>query len=101
MHFYLTDIFFPWLFSQSSQQDAVKQKEELRKEVGCLKTDLHQVRDDRDHQLSLVQGLSVELASFKELTGKTSKELDTIMATTTALEVILLFILHIHVLGYL
>lgn len=52
---------------------------------------MQQVRDDRDHQLLQVHGLSVELVSYKELTGKTSMELDTIMTTTTALEVGLFF----------
>ncbi|ONK65923.1 uncharacterized protein A4U43_C06F2380 [Asparagus officinalis] len=72
--------------SRSSQQEAIKLKEELRKEVGCLRAELQQVRDDRDHQLSQVQSLSIELANYKELTGKTSKELDTITTTRTTLE---------------
>ncbi|KAJ6853397.1 kinesin-like protein KIN-14H [Iris pallida] len=72
--------------SRFSQQEAVKQKEELKNEVVCLRSELHQVRDDRDHQLAQVQILSSEIANCKELTGKTSKELDTIMTTSTALE---------------
>lgn len=72
--------------SRSSQQDAVKQKEELKNEVICLRSELHQVRDDRDHHVAQVQILSSEIANYKELTCKTSKELDIRMTTSTALE---------------
>ncbi|XP_010931849.1 kinesin-like protein KIN-14H isoform X2 [Elaeis guineensis] len=72
--------------SRSSQQEAIKQKEELMKEVGCLRSELHQVRDERDHTLAQVQSLSVELVNYKEITGKSSKDLDSIRIKTTALE---------------
>ncbi|XP_038982039.1 kinesin-like protein KIN-14H isoform X2 [Phoenix dactylifera] len=47
-----THSFLCWMFFQSSQQEAIKQKEELMKEVGCLRSELHQVRDERDHTLA-------------------------------------------------
>ncbi|EHA8587297.1 kinesin-like protein KIN-14H [Cocos nucifera] len=72
--------------SRSSQQEAIKQKEELKKEVGCLRTELQQVRDERDHTSVQVQSLSVELANYKEITGKSSQDFDSIRIKTTALE---------------
>lgn len=75
---------------QSSQQEAIRQKEELTKEVGCLRSELRQVRDDRDHSLAQVQSLSVEVANYKELSGKSLKDLDILITKTTALEVCML-----------
>ncbi|XP_019703067.1 kinesin-like protein KIN-14H isoform X1 [Elaeis guineensis] len=72
--------------SRSSQQESIKQKEELKKEVGCLRTELQQVRDERDHTSVQVQSLSVELANYKEITGKSSKDLDSIRIKYSALE---------------
>uniref|UniRef100_A0A6V7QUD3 Kinesin-like protein n=1 Tax=Ananas comosus var. bracteatus TaxID=296719 RepID=A0A6V7QUD3_ANACO len=72
--------------SRSSQQEAIRQKEELTKEVGCLRSELRQVRDDRDHSLAQVQSLSVEVANYKELSGKSLKDLDILITKTTALE---------------
>lgn len=84
--------FLCWMFFQSSQQEAIKQKEELMKEVGCLRSELHQVRDERDHTLAQVQSLSVELENCREITGKSSKDLDSIRIKTTALEVGCIFL---------
>lgn len=75
------------VFYQTSLQDALKQKEDLKKEVYFLRSELQQVRDDRENQLAQVQTLTSEIANYKELTGKSSKELDNIMAKTNALEV--------------
>ncbi|KAM0932119.1 putative minus-end-directed kinesin ATPase [Dioscorea sansibarensis] len=72
--------------SRTSLQDALKQKEDLKKEVYFLRSELQQVRDDRENQLAQVQILTSEIANYKELTGKSSKELDNIMAKTNALE---------------
>ncbi|KAJ0972433.1 hypothetical protein J5N97_020392 [Dioscorea zingiberensis] len=72
--------------SRSSLQDALKQKEDLKKEVYFLRSELQQVREDREYQLAQVQNLTSEIANYKELTGKSSKELDNIMAKTDALE---------------
>lgn len=79
------------MFFQSSQQEAIKQKEELKKEVGCLRSELQQVRDERDHTLVQVQSLSAELSNYKEITGKSSQDLDNIRIKTTALEVCFVF----------
>ncbi|CAL9116197.1 unnamed protein product [Musa acuminata var. zebrina] len=72
--------------SRSSQQVAVKQKEDLMKEISCLRSELQQVRDDREHSLEQVQSLTQEVAKFKEITGKSSKDLDMITTKTIALE---------------
>ncbi|XP_042473345.1 kinesin-like protein KIN-14N [Zingiber officinale] len=72
--------------SRSSQQELTKQKEELNKELNCLRTDLQQVRDDRDHALAQVQSLSLDVVNFKEINGKSSKDLDMITMKSDALE---------------
>lgn len=72
---------------QASQQEASKQKEELKKELNCFRNELQQVRDDRDHQLSQVQCLMAEIVKYKELTGKSALELDNATSKTNALEV--------------
>ncbi|XP_073003337.1 kinesin-like protein KIN-14H [Typha latifolia] len=72
--------------SRSSQQEAIRQKEELKKEVGCLRCELQQVRDERDHLLAQVQSLSTENANYKEQTGKSSKDFDDMATKSYALE---------------
>ncbi|PKA62200.1 Kinesin-5 [Apostasia shenzhenica] len=72
--------------SRSSQNEAIKQTEEFKKEVGFLRNELQQVREDRDHQLANVQSLNVELANYKELTGKSCRDMDTVLIKTAALE---------------
>lgn len=78
-----------WLLCQSSQQELTKQKEELKKELNCLRIDLQQVRDDRDHALAQVQSLSLDIVKFKEISGKSSKDFDMITVKSIALEVCL------------
>ncbi|XP_042433160.1 kinesin-like protein KIN-14H [Zingiber officinale] len=72
--------------SRSSQQDAVKQKDELKKEISFIRTEFQQVRDDRDHLLAQVQSLTMEVAEYKEISGKSSKSLETITARAALLE---------------
>ena len=72
---------------QSLQQEAAKHKEDLKKEVDCLRSDLQQARDDRDHQLGQVQSLVAEIANYKELTGKTAMEVEKTMTKANVLEV--------------
>ncbi|WOL03427.1 kinesin-5-like isoform X4 [Canna indica] len=72
--------------SRSSQQEAVKLKEELNKELSCLRGELQQVRDGRDQALAQAESLAVEVANYKEITGKSSKDLDVITTKTIALE---------------
>ncbi|KAG0471378.1 hypothetical protein HPP92_015924 [Vanilla planifolia] len=71
---------------RSSQQEAIKQKEELKKEAGCLRSELQQVRDDRDYQLSRVQLMTDELNKYKEVNGKTSRDMDSVLIKAAALE---------------
>lgn len=65
----------------------MKQKEALMSEVGCLREDLQQARDDRDRQLSHVQALTTELVNYKECAGKTFAELDNLTVKSDELEV--------------
>lgn len=65
----------------------MKQKEELKKEVSCLRTELQQVRDDRDHLLARVQSLTVDVVNYREISGKSSKDLDEMTTKNVALEV--------------
>ncbi|KAF8649317.1 hypothetical protein HU200_064352 [Digitaria exilis] len=71
---------------QASQQEAIRVKEELRKEVECLRAELKQVRDDRDHSVAQVNNLSIELADCKEQIGKYSKECISMSTKVSALE---------------
>ncbi|CAA0808658.1 Kinesin-5 [Striga hermonthica] len=72
--------------SRASQDEAMKQKEALGSEVTSLRGDLQQVRDDRDRQLLQVQALSAEVVKYKECTGKSIAELDSLSTKTTELE---------------
>ncbi|KAL7212031.1 hypothetical protein ACSBR2_014818 [Camellia fascicularis] len=72
--------------SRASQDEAVKQKETLVKEVGCLRGELQQVREDRDRQLTQVQSLTAEIARYRESTGKSVAELDNLTLKSNALE---------------
>ncbi|KAL6990853.1 hypothetical protein U1Q18_008976 [Sarracenia purpurea var. burkii] len=72
--------------SRASQDEAVKQKETLSNEVGCLRGELQQVREDRDRQLIQVQALTAEMLKYKESTGKSVAELDSLTLKSSALE---------------
>ncbi|XP_052180529.1 kinesin-like protein KIN-14C [Diospyros lotus] len=72
--------------SRASQDEAVQQKEILLKEVGSLRGELQQVRDDRDRQLAQTQALNAELVKYKESTGKSVAELDNLTLKSSALE---------------
>ncbi|KAL0306427.1 UNVERIFIED_CONTAM: Kinesin-like protein KIN-14C [Sesamum radiatum] len=71
---------------KASQDEAMKQKEALGSEVTCLRGELQQVRDDRDRQLLQVQALSAEVVKYKECTGKSIAELDSLTTKTNELE---------------
>jgi kinesin family member C1 len=62
-------------------------KEELRKEVECLRVELKQVRDDRDHSAIQLNSLNIELGNYKEQIGKTSKECERFRTKVSELEV--------------
>ncbi|KAL6570718.1 hypothetical protein OROGR_000268 [Orobanche gracilis] len=72
--------------SRALQDEAMKQKEALGSEVTSLRGDLQQVRDDRDRQLLQVQALMAEVVEYKEYTGKSIAELDSLATKTNKLE---------------
>ncbi|CAL5183318.1 unnamed protein product [Lathyrus oleraceus] len=71
---------------KASQDEATKGKDMLATELKFLRDELKQIRDDRDHQLGQVQALTGEVAKYKEYTGKSSEQLDTLTVKTSALE---------------
>ncbi|KAL5972829.1 hypothetical protein ACLOJK_039635 [Asimina triloba] len=72
--------------SKASQQEAIRQKEMLMNEVGCLRGELQQVRDDRDLQAMQVQSLKAEIDRYNEITGKSSLQLEKLTTKTSVLE---------------
>ncbi|KAK2990991.1 hypothetical protein RJ640_005473 [Escallonia rubra] len=72
--------------SRAFHDDAVKQRESVVKEIGILRVELQQVREDRDRQLSQVHALTAELVKFRESTGKSVAELDNLTLKSNALE---------------
>lgn len=72
--------------SKASQDEAVKQKEALLKEVNCVRGELQHAREDRDRQFTQVQELSAEILKYKETTGKSIAELDNLSLKSHALE---------------
>ncbi|CAL5029856.1 unnamed protein product [Urochloa decumbens] len=72
--------------SRASQQESIRVKEELRKEVECLRAELKQVRDDRDHSAAQLNNLNIVLANCKEQLGKSSKECESMTTKVSALE---------------
>lgn len=72
--------------SRASQDESVKQKEVLASEIGCLRGDLQQVREDRDRQLAQVQTLTAEVEKYKESTGKSLAELECLASKSNELE---------------
>ncbi|GJN01655.1 hypothetical protein PR202_ga18935 [Eleusine coracana subsp. coracana] len=72
--------------SRASQQEAIRVKEELRKEVECLRAELKQVRDDRDSSVAQLNILRLELTKYKEQAGKSSKDCESLRVKLSALE---------------
>jgi kinesin family member C1 len=62
-------------------------KEELSKEVECLRTELKQVRDDRDSSITQLSSLHIELTEYKEQAGKSSKDCENMCVQLSALKV--------------
>ncbi|PIA50812.1 hypothetical protein AQUCO_01200222v1 [Aquilegia coerulea] len=71
---------------QASRDEAIKKKEALKDEVGCLRAELKQVKDDRDHQQLEAHNLMEELAKCKEISGKSSSECYNVTTRLKALE---------------
>lgn len=63
----------------------------LANEAGCLRSDVQQLRDDRDRQLAQVQSLTVELAKHQEFVGQYSADLNTLTVKSNELEVLFIF----------
>uniref|UniRef100_A0ACD5UQG7 Uncharacterized protein n=1 Tax=Avena sativa TaxID=4498 RepID=A0ACD5UQG7_AVESA len=72
--------------AKSSQSEALKQKNDLLKEVDTLRCELQQVREDRDHKSAEICSLLSDLSAHKELSGKTSMEIENILNRCEALE---------------
>ncbi|CAL5335784.1 unnamed protein product [Camellia sinensis] len=72
--------------SRGLQDEAMNQKEALMSEVGSLRGDLQQVREDRDRQLLQVQALTDEIVKYKERSGKSFAELDSLTLKSNELE---------------
>ncbi|KAF5942733.1 hypothetical protein HYC85_020375 [Camellia sinensis] len=72
--------------SRGLQDEAMNQKEALMSEVGSLRGDLQQVREDRDRQLLQVQALTDEVVKYKERSGKSFAELDSLTLKSNELE---------------
>ncbi|CAA6668758.1 unnamed protein product [Spirodela intermedia] len=71
---------------KTSEQAAVKEKEELRTDLEQLRGELKLVREDRDLQLSNAQSLAADLAMYKDCTGKSSAELAGLVTRNETLE---------------
>nr|XP_043621864.1 kinesin-like protein KIN-14N [Erigeron canadensis] len=72
--------------TKASLEESMKLKDALASEVGCLRGDLHLVREDRDRQLILVQDLTAEVLQYKECTGKSAAELGNLTSRSIELE---------------
>ncbi|KAG6695118.1 hypothetical protein I3842_09G079900 [Carya illinoinensis] len=71
---------------KASQDESIKKKELLSNELGCLRGELNQVRDDRDRQVTRVQALTAEVVKYEEFTGRSCVELDNLTLKSNALE---------------
>ncbi|KAE9597118.1 hypothetical protein Lal_00007325 [Lupinus albus] len=71
---------------KASQDEAIKQKEASTNELIRLREELKQIRDERDRQQGQVKALMGEVAKYKEYTGKSLAQLDTLIIKTNALE---------------
>ncbi|XP_057862284.1 kinesin-like protein KIN-14C [Cryptomeria japonica] len=67
-------------------QEAEKQRKAFSEEVECLRGQLQRTTDDRDHHVTQVQILSVEVKKYKECTGKSTAELEQLTNKTTYLQ---------------
>ncbi|CAL0312004.1 unnamed protein product [Lupinus luteus] len=70
-----------------SQDEAVKHKETLANELKSVHEELKQIRDERDCQQGQINALIGEVVKYKEHTGKSCAQLDTLTIKTNALEV--------------
>ncbi|KAK8706089.1 hypothetical protein V6N13_049666 [Hibiscus sabdariffa] len=61
------------LSSIASQDEVMKQKDSLLNEVACLRMELHQTKEDREHYQQQVQSLIAEVLKYKELATNSSE----------------------------
>ncbi|KAK8527287.1 hypothetical protein V6N13_085130 [Hibiscus sabdariffa] len=61
------------LSSIASQDEVMKQKDSLLNEVACLRMELHQTKEDREHHQQQVQSLTAEVSKYKELATSSSE----------------------------
>ncbi|KAE8703195.1 Kinesin-1 [Hibiscus syriacus] len=61
------------LSSIASQEDVMKQKDSLLNEVACLRMELHQTKEDREHYQQQVQSLTADVSKYKELAANSSE----------------------------
>ncbi|KAK1441341.1 hypothetical protein QVD17_07189 [Tagetes erecta] len=73
-------------YSKETNNETMKLKEVLESEVGYLRLDLQQVRDERERLLPQVQKLSAEVSKYKEWTGKSAAELGNLTTKSNELE---------------
>ncbi|XVE50512.1 hypothetical protein DITRI_Ditri01bG0168100 [Diplodiscus trichospermus] len=59
--------------SIASRDEAMKQKDALLNEVACLRMELQQIKDDRDHYQQQVQSLAADISKYKELASSSSE----------------------------
>jgi kinesin family member C1 len=55
--------------------------------VECLRTELKQVRDDRDSSITQLSILRIELTEYKEQAGKSSEDCENLRVQLSALKV--------------
>ncbi|KAD6454009.1 hypothetical protein E3N88_08715 [Mikania micrantha] len=72
--------------SLQNQLTAAKVSKHWQVKVKCLRSDLQQVRDDRDRVLSQVQDLSAKVMKYKEWTGQSAAELGNLTKKSNELE---------------
>ena len=72
---------------QFSHNEALKQKNDLLKVVDILQGELQLEREDREHKSAEIQSLLSDLGVYKELTQKSSTELENVMIRCATLEV--------------
>ncbi|KAJ3672138.1 hypothetical protein LUZ60_006859 [Juncus effusus] len=72
--------------SKVSQQEAISQKESLKNELNFMRNELQSVTTDREIHCLKVKTLTEELENYKELTGKSVKDLDYTIAKVSDLE---------------
>ncbi|XP_028786543.1 kinesin-like protein KIN-14C [Neltuma alba] len=71
---------------KASRDEATKQKDSLAHELSCLREELKQIRDDRDRQQGQIQALTGEVAYYKEYTGNSCAQLDSLTSKIKDLE---------------